>query len=510
MDNLNRAQKRRRTVRGRRGITEGDEIMADGIIGRTVTHETEDGPVREFRRRAVWLNQPEDNPPMIEDVPDVGPTDVGHEFGAGPGCSLENRVEAVFPTMTRTPRTQQYYLQEFVKRVDPMLTALLSREVPEKTTCPQCDDGNVARWRCRDCTTGDIVCRGCMRKLHAHSPLHRIEMWTGECFRGAELWQVGTYILVPHHSGERLCAALAWNRSLLDAFQIQRDASEQTALGHGWPTQSEHPTREDPRCGEDAHENGPHGTNEPTEKDDRVLDEELDAMYWQNRCPTSSTGLDIMEEDEEEMENDENDEVILMPPPDYMPSLGDLTNRPSEPSRADTERPRTDALENPFLRVVNTNGIHHIAVVSCHCRGRENTHCDLMAARLVPTSFVRYRTVFTHAVLDDFRLDNLECKASAYQYFQKLRRLTSVMAPDSVPNLYHELRRMSRVWRWMKKLKWAGSAYVPVGTAPVPGDLANFCPTCPQPGMNLPDNWKLDPNRYAQDCSGSPYTDSLG
>jgi hypothetical protein len=29
-----------------------------------------------------------------------------------------------------------------------------------------------------------------------------------------------------------------------------------------------------------------------------------------------------------------------------------------------------------------------------------------------------------------------------------------------------------------------------------PGDLAIFCPACPQPGINLPQGWEKDPERY--------------
>jgi hypothetical protein len=29
-----------------------------------------------------------------------------------------------------------------------------------------------------------------------------------------------------------------------------------------------------------------------------------------------------------------------------------------------------------------------------------------------------------------------------------------------------------------------------------PGALAIFCPACPQPGVNLPDEWEQDPKRY--------------
>ncbi|KAH9959751.1 hypothetical protein BGW80DRAFT_1183207, partial [Lactifluus volemus] len=156
-----------------------------------------------------------------------------------------------------------------------------------------------------------------------------------------------------------------------------------------------------------------------------------------------------------------------------------------------------DALNNHYVRVVHVNGVHHIALVTCSCRGAEAIHADLMYCRLVPTTFSRYQTLFTVAVLDDFRISNLECKASAYQYFQKLRRLTYPMAPSRTPNLYQELLRLSRAWRWLKKIKWAGYGHEAVDfNQPTPGELANFCPACPQSGINLPSNWKEDPNAW--------------
>ena len=88
-------------------------------------------------------------------------------------------------------------------------------------------------------------------------------------------------------------------------------------------------------------------------------------------------------------------------------------------------------------------------------------------------------------------------RSSAYQFFQLLRRLTNNIIPSKVVNLYHELRRLSRLWRWVKKLRWAGYAQragQPI--TPKPGELGNFCPACPQVGVNLPENWKDDPNRW--------------
>jgi hypothetical protein len=239
----------------------------------------------------------------------------------------------------------------------------------------------------------------------------------------------------------------------------------------------------------------------PDLMDFEVEDEETFSQFAQridDMFRQTTDGIKQHDEDDEDNIDLPVDELDDLPslPDNYMPMsnkpAGEKMNENIFPAPA-VETPQVDALNNPYVRVVDINGVHHIGLVYCTCRGKETTHADLMAAGLVPTSFTRYKTIFTHAVLDDFRLANLECKASAYQYFQKIRRHTSPMFPDSVPNLYHELRRMSRIWRWMKKLKWAGMAHRHIFTTdPKPGELANFCPTCPQPGINLPDNWVQD------------------
>lgn len=50
--------------------------------------------------------------------------------------------------------------------------------------------------------------------------------------------------------------------------------------------------------------------------------------------------------------------------------------------------------------------------------------------------------------------------------------------------------RVSRQWRNVQALKRAGLAHEP-NRPRKPGDLAIFCPTCPQPGVNVPlkDEW---------------------
>jgi hypothetical protein len=150
-----------------------------------------------------------------------------------------------------------------------------------------------------------------------------------------------------------------------------------------------------------------------------------------------------------------------------------------------------------YVRVVHSNGIHNLAMVNCECQGHNNVAGDLLACRLLPASFDRMRTLFTVQLLDLFRLSNLELKASAYQFYNLLRRITAPTDPANVDDLYREFRRMTRLWRWMKRLKWAG---YPSNNRPVKdihaGELAVYCPACPQPGINIPSNWKDDTARH--------------
>ena len=106
--------------------------------------------------------------------------------------------------------------------------------------------------------------------------------------------------------------------------------------------------------------------------------------------------------------------------------------------------PTTDSLGNPFILIVDSSGLFRIPVVYCSCSAVA-MDLQFLDLALFPASFENIKTAFTFRCLDDFRLSNLECKTSAYQYFQRLRRLTNPAFPTSVPNRYAELRRLSRL-----------------------------------------------------------------
>ena len=54
--------------------------------------------------------------------------------------------------------------------------------------------------------------------------------------------------------------------------------------------------------------------------------------------------------------------------------------------------------------------------------------------------------------------------------------------------------RVSCQWRDLLNRKRFGFGH-DLDSNPGASDLALFCPACPQPGVNLPDNWKSQPEQ---------------
>ncbi|KAF8804321.1 hypothetical protein BYT27DRAFT_7259306 [Phlegmacium glaucopus] len=329
-------------------------------------------------------------------------------------------------------------------------------------------------------------------------------------FRAAALWEVGVYILIQHHTGERICDTLKFQQHALEDMQYYKDNLDEDICrevqGASRPFQPASETNCD--CSFNS-------INQSLEHDQSVDEHVFADMDWlyvarqEGKMAKMGNGLYNTHNDCILQDDDEDEDSNIDHPPvgftEYLegtpaaPVCGMATASSTawveNQSDAPMRTPRADGLNNQYLRIAHVNGIHHLAVITCACQGDDQIPIDLMYSRLVPTSFTRMNTLFTTMVLDMFWLANLELKASAYQYFHLLHRLTAKTATH-VPNLYHDLRKVSRAWRWMKKLKWAGFGHTMADpAAPAAGQLSNFCPACPQPEINLPADWKDDPNR---------------
>lgn len=356
-----------------------------------------------------------------------------------------------------------------------------------------------------------------MRSSHRTNGLHRIEHWNGQFFRPAQLWEVGSYILVPHCTGERMCPTLALHDTYLESLQLQKDEADTNMVvpeensDDRYHTSNQPPETPDVLARQKSFHNQPHITPDRTdisfsEEPNHDVNDEVNTNITEVGLPDNlmSGNLHQQEQDVSYLKrlnrmyglglgrSVDRDGITVEADDDEGTAADSDIHMP-----ASTDLPRRDAMNNAYVRIIHTNGIHFIALVTCDCHGAAERDTNLMNARLVPTSFVWYRTLFTTAVLDDFRITNLECKASAYQYWQKLSRMTSAAtSPSDIDNFYRELRRLSRCWRWIKKLKWAGFGHKEANImTPAPGELAIFCPTCPQPGVNLPSNWREDENK---------------
>jgi hypothetical protein len=348
-----------------------------------------------------------------------------------------------------------------------------------------------------------------MRHTHKHSPFHRIECWTGDAYRRGSLWEVGTYILTPHDGPEPFCAGLAFQINHLERLQKENDDREQLKLGHltqrwssGLPGSAASASEAVPDC-----QMTEEGDTEKPETWEQEVMSDAEFHKWLDNLHEQSGQDELMDgDDAEDGERGEQDVEHVYPYLGANKEAGADDAGATDPTQSGPgvdmswsmpQRPATDGLNNTYVRAFDINGIHHLAMVTCNCHGQEKVALDLVACRLLPASFTRIRTVFTASLMDYFRLCNLELKASAYQFYNLIRRLTRPLGNSEIVNLYNEFRRMSRLWRWMKKLKWAGYGHnqQKPENAP-PGSLAIFCPTCPQPGRNLPGDWKTDRNRW--------------
>jgi len=104
---------------------------------------------------------------------------------------------------------------------------------------------------------------------------------------------------------------------------------------------------------------------------------------------------------------------------------------------------RNDKDNNPLITIIDRSGVHEIGARWCCCPNAPERDMQLMAAGLFPATFRKPKTAFTFRVLEEFHLDNLECKTTPSQFISRLRRLTNDEFPNTVP-------------------VWSGPTYLPI------------------------------------------------
>lgn len=82
--------------------------------------------------------------------------------------------------------------------------------------------------------------------------------------------------------------------------------------------------------------------------------------------------------------------------------------------------------------IVHTNGIHHCLVQFCDCNNYTENFQQLMMVRLFPATPKFPATAFTFRLLETFHQLTLCSKITPYDYFDTLKKLTSVAFPQDV------------------------------------------------------------------------------
>jgi len=146
------------------------------------------------------------------------------------------------------------------------------------------------------------------------------------------------------------------------------------------------------------------------------------------------------------------------------------------------------------MLVLHTNGIQSIAIDYCNCSRAQPPHIQLLRRQLYPASQIAVKTCATFSLLRHLHKLALATKASTYDFYRSLEQLTDNTGIGSPKSRYRALFRMVLQWRHLKMLKWGGRGHDPTGARGTqPGELAILCPSCPRPGVNLPEGWEQAP-----------------
>lgn len=146
------------------------------------------------------------------------------------------------------------------------------------------------------------------------------------------------------------------------------------------------------------------------------------------------------------------------------------------------------------MLILHTNGIHDVAVQYCGCTRAIPHHHQLLRRGLYPASQRSVKTCASFELLDLLHKLALTTKSSTYDFYRALEKMTDNTGLNPPRTRYRPLMRMVLQWRHLKMLKWGAHAHDPAGVlATAPGELAVLCPSCPRPGVNLPDGWDSAP-----------------
>ncbi|KAK7681502.1 hypothetical protein QCA50_015234 [Cerrena zonata] len=370
----------------------------------------------------------------------------------------------------RRQKTQNSYIEEWLSERNSYLKAILDREAPPSRLCSR-DCGQAMKWRCHDCFGEPVFCTDCCRTTHLSNPFHRVSVWSDTFFYRSSLRHAGVVLHLGHNGfpcpstpavqiTSNPVVTLTVPESPIHNRDLDQHTRDPNCATLDTPSLATLTLTDDP----------------PSHSSDHVASPQLGAEDLVTGTNVTDPGRSG-----DHIDPDSSDDLM-------------------EFERAGISHPASsypkgrDARGNQWLTVVDIGGVHHLPTHFCSCSSSELVppRLQLLQLGLYPATINEPQTVFTFRLLDDFDVDNLETKAAAQRYYAKLKRLTSNAFPQDVADRYREFMRVMREWRNLKSRQRMGIGHDTHQDAIPDGGLALFCPACPQPGINLPENWQDD------------------
>ncbi|SJL18909.1 uncharacterized protein ARMOST_22511 [Armillaria ostoyae] len=144
--------------------------------------------------------------------------------------------------------------------------------------------------------------------------------------------------------------------------------------------------------------------------------------------------------------------------------------------------------------VIHVNGLHEVAVDFCNCWLTVPHRQQMLRYEWFPATVLQPRSATTFQALDLFMACTLTGKMSAFDFYKAMTYLTDALGLDIPKNRYKPLLCMVREYRHLLLLLRAGKGNECDGASRVaPGELAMECPACPNPHVNLPEDWRDAP-----------------
>ncbi|KAJ7666199.1 hypothetical protein DFH06DRAFT_1323329 [Mycena polygramma] len=158
--------------------------------------------------------------------------------------------------------------------------------------------------------------------------------------------------------------------------------------------------------------------------------------------------------------------------------------------RLGTRCPSRQSALSDFV-LYDLTGVHEIGVDYCGCLPAVPHRIQLLRAGWWPATIIEPNTCATVGCLRLFQMLNCLGKLSAYDFLRGLEKCTNHDGLDKPPDRRKPFMHIVREWREVKRNKRAKRGHDATGVAGMKqGELVVKCRACPQPGWNLPSNWK--------------------